>query len=191
MLFVWKGLVDDVAFSLILGKERTCRICSHRMDRADAQKEEIRLDNKNDAMEPWMLGKLPSSAPLANPYVPYQSENPQQYTAKKGLIRGTLFPGLDLPFMGMVNTKEKGDTPKMELMALGFALNELALFLDTHPKDQEVAELFASYSDLYRKGKATYEKRYGPLTNVDGVVDGQYRWLSGPWPWEYGDKEGN
>ena len=52
-----------------------------------------------------MLGVLPELAPLANPYVPFQQENPKQYTAKRGLIRGTLFPGLDLPFMGMVNTK--------------------------------------------------------------------------------------
>ena len=52
------------------------------------------------------LGTLPARAPLANPYVPFQDENPMQYEAKKGLIRGTLFPGLDLPFLGMVNTQE-------------------------------------------------------------------------------------
>ena len=48
-----------------------------------------------------MTGYLPQNAPLANPYVPFQDNNPKQYTAKKGLIRGTLFPGLDLPFMGL------------------------------------------------------------------------------------------
>ncbi len=49
-----------------------------------------------------------------------------------GLIRGTLFPGLDLPFMGMVNNTEKSDTPMHELQALAFAIQELALYLDTH-----------------------------------------------------------
>ena len=42
-------------------------------------------------------GRLPAMAPLANPYVPFQLENPPQYEAQKGLVRGTLFPGLDLP----------------------------------------------------------------------------------------------
>ena len=51
-------------------------------------------------------GRLPTMAPLANPYVPFQMEDPPKYEARKGLVRGTLFPGLDLPFMGMVNKKE-------------------------------------------------------------------------------------
>lgn len=38
-------------------------------------------------------GRLPAMAPLANPYVPFQLENPPKYEAKKALTRGTLFPG--------------------------------------------------------------------------------------------------
>ncbi len=143
------------------------------------------LDSRSQNQQ--MLGFLPEYAPLANPYVPFQQENPKQYTAKRGLIRGTLFPGLDLPFMGMVNTKEKSDTPRNELMALGFAINELTLYLDTHPGDQDAADLLRSYSELYRAGKAAYEKKCGPLTQLDAVQDGQFRWLYGPWPWEYRD----
>lgn len=52
-------------------------------------------------------GRLPMTAPLANPYVPFQAENPPKYEARKGLVRGTLFPGLDLPFMDMINKEEK------------------------------------------------------------------------------------
>ena len=55
------------------------------------------------SVRPTREGRLPAMAPLANPYVPFQLENPPQYEAQKGLVRGTLFPGLDLPFMGMVN----------------------------------------------------------------------------------------
>ena len=134
-----------------------------------------------------MTGYLPQNAPLTNPYVPFQDSNPKQYTAKKGLIRGTLFPGLDLPFMGMVNTKEKSDTPLNELMALNFAITELTLYLDTHPNDREVAELTQSYIELYLTGKEQYERRCGPLTPMDGVVNGEFKWLNGPWPWEYRD----
>ena len=132
-----------------------------------------------------MLGYLPKLAPLANPYVPFQRENPKQYAAKRGLIRGTLFPGLDLPFMGMVNTKEKSDTPLHELMALNFAITELALYLDTHPKDTEVLELMRSYISLYLAGKKKYEEKCGPLTHMDAVQNGEFAWMQGPWPWEY------
>ena len=77
-------------------------------------------------------GRLPSPAPLANPYVPFQMENSPKYEANYGLIRGTIFPGLDLPFMGMVNTVEKKLTPKIHMQTLAFAIQELALYLDTH-----------------------------------------------------------
>ena len=70
-------------------------------------------------------GRLPAMAPLANPYVPFQLENPPQYEAQKGLVRGTLFPGLDLPFMGMVNLNELPETPSSQMQALAFAVQEL------------------------------------------------------------------
>ena len=42
-------------------------------------------------------GTLPACAPLANPYVPFQNDNPERYAAGRALMKGTLFPGLDLP----------------------------------------------------------------------------------------------
>ena len=76
-------------------------------------------------------GRLPAMAPLANPYVPFQMEQPVRYEARKGLVRGTLYPGLDLPFMGMINRHNLPVSPMSELQASGFAVQELALYLDT------------------------------------------------------------
>ena len=87
-------------------------------------------------------GRLPEMAPLANPYVPFQPENPPKYDARKGMVRGTLFPGLDLPFLGMVNSREKKVTPMTEMQAMAFAIQELALYLDTHRDDAEATELY-------------------------------------------------
>ena len=129
-------------------------------------------------------GRLPAMAPLANPYVPFQLENPPKYEAKKGFVRGTLFPGLDLPFMNMVNTKEKPVTPLMELQTMAFAIQELALYLDTHKDDQEALELYRTYQKLYSEGVKMYTKEYGPL-NHKVPSEGPYRWLDDPWPWEY------
>ncbi len=129
-------------------------------------------------------GVLPPTAPLANPYVPFQKEDPPQYDARKALIRGTIYPGLDLPFMGMANTKEKPDTPLIQLQTLNFAITELSLYLDTHRDDHEALELYRAYQEMYSKLRKQYEQQYGPLNHMH-PGEGAYRWLDDPWPWEY------
>ena len=129
-------------------------------------------------------GRLPAMAPLANPYVPFQLEDSPKYDSRKGIVRGTLFPGLDLPFMGMVNKNELAITPLTELQTMAFAIQELALYLDTHRDDLEALELYRSYQKMYEKGKIEYEKMCGPLNHMT-ANEGAYRWLDDPWPWEY------
>ena len=138
-----------------------------------------------------MEGRLPAMAPLANPYVPFQLENPPRYEARKGIVRGTLFPGLDLPFMGMINKQELPVTPLTELQALGFAIQELALYLDTHRDDREALELYRNYQQLYEKGRTEYLKQHGPLNHGTMSHGESYDWLDDPWPWEFSkNKEG-
>lgn len=137
------------------------------------------------------LGHLPARAPLANPYVPFQLDDPPKYEARKALIRGTLYPGLDLPFRGMVNQKEKSITPTTELQALGFAVHELALYLDTHPDDCEALQLYRKYQQMYNAAKTQYTSQCRPLNHMSVTDDKRYTWLCDPWPWEYAaNKEG-
>lgn len=134
--------------------------------------------------EQGLIGRLPAAAPLANPYVPFQVENPPVYEASKGIVRGTLFPGLDLPFMGMINQKDLPDTPLAQLQTMAFAIQELALYLDTHRDDMEALEMYRMYQKMYMEGKKAYEKEKGPLNHMS-VSGDKYRWLDDPWPWEY------
>lgn len=131
-----------------------------------------------------MDGKLPAYAPLANPFVPFQMENPPKYEPRQALIRGTLFPGLDLPFMGMVNKNEKPSTPLTELQTMAFIIQELALYLDTHSNDNEALSVYRSFQKMYADAVRIYEKECGPLTHMS-YQDGPYAWLNDPWPWEY------
>ena len=131
------------------------------------------------------MGTLPAMAPLANPYVPFQKENPPTYAPRTALVRGTLYPGLDLPFHGMVNNKEKPVTPLTELQTLAFMLQELTLYLDTHRNDKEALEVYCEYQTLYAEAKKRYEEKCGPLTNRTGCCGKEFRWLEDPWPWEY------
>lgn len=132
------------------------------------------------------MGILPPSAPLANPYVPFQEADPPKYEARYGLVRGTLFPGLDLPFMDMANTKEKPVTPMSELQALGFAIQELALYLDTHQDDRQALEMYRQYQQIYHEGIMRYSASDGPMSH--GIPDGakNYAWVEDPWPWDAG-----
>lgn len=129
-------------------------------------------------------GQLPSMAPLANPYVPFQLENPPKYEARKAIIRGTLFPGLDLPFMGMVNKTPLPSTPLAELQTLNFAIQELALYLDTHREDREALELYKSYQQMYQTCMDEYKRKRGPLNHLTPTEREDYAWLDDPWPWE-------
>ncbi len=130
-------------------------------------------------------GRLPAMAPLANPYVPFQMENPPIYEPQKGLIRGTMFPGLDLPFLGMVNQKELPALTLHELQALGFAVQEFALYLDTHRDDRDALALYRRYQQMYRQCREEYSKHHGPLNHMQESDSECYEWLDDPWPWEY------
>ena len=140
--------------------------------------------NHKNTVQTGAEGRLPAMAPLANPYVPFQTENPPIYQTRTGIVRGTLFPGLDLPFMGMVNKNELPVTALTELQALAFGIQELALYLDTHREDEEALELYRNYQRMYEEGTAVYEKACGPLNHLTRS-EGEYKWLNEPWPWEY------
>ena len=71
-----------------------------------------------------------------------------------------------------------------ELMALGFTINELGLYLDTHQTDQEALNLYTRYVALFNDGRTRYEAAYGPLQQ-SAVTEAGYTWLSDPWPWDY------
>ena len=137
------------------------------------------MDNNHN----FKSGSLPSCAPLAMAYVPVQECVKPTYNTAEALSRGTLFPGLDLPFMNMVNTGDLTGTPLGELMALDFAIDELGLYLTTHPEDTEVLNLYWSYIKLGREGREAYEKQYGPILQTD-VTPGSFKWLNDPWPWD-------
>ena len=147
--------------------------------RSDADMADRRCDDRE--------GSLPHRcASLAFPYIPMQNNNPKRYEQCEALQRGTLFPGLDLPFHREMRSRfPKINTAMCELMALDFAIDELGLYLVTHSDDQEALNLYWSYIRLADEGRKKYEAMYGPLMQTT-ITEGRYRWLDDPWPWENG-----
>lgn len=137
------------------------------------------------------MGKLPACAPLAAAYVPVQSSGSSRYGKTDALIKGTLFPGLDLPWKNVANESlgVSADTPEAELMALAFVVHELGLYLDTHPNDSEAAGYFREYSALLAQGRESYAAEYGPLQQTQIGRD-SFDWINNPWPWDYPSEGG-
>lgn len=130
-------------------------------------------------------GRLPSCGCLAFPYIPVQQRNSAMYQAPKALVRGTIYPGLDLPFMNMINQRELNPSPIHQLQALNFAITELGLYLDTHRDDTEATDLFNRYVEQYAQAVQQHEQRSGSLTQMASAMSGTYQWMNDPWPWEY------
>ena len=147
------------------------------------------MRQRRNMVQDATCGRLPASAPLANPYVPFQSENPHRYEVRRGLIRGTMYPGLDLPFHGMVNTRELNATPLTELQALHFAIQDLQLYLDTHRDDTETLEAYRMYQKRYRECLEQHPCN-GPMNQLCHDDSDRFRWLDDPWPWEYCKNKG-
>ena len=136
-------------------------------------------------------GSLPSCAPLAVAYVPFQQTGSKKYDKTAALSNGTLFPGLNLPFHLKTEAVSVGNAPLAELQALCFVIAELGLYLDTHPTDREAFELYKDYVDMECEGRKRYEAIYGPITQTATANAENYVWLNNPWPWEMpkgGDK---
>lgn len=69
----------------------------------------------------------------------------------------------------------------------GFALDDIALYLDTHPTDQEAMNYYRWVQRENRGAVRAFEQTYGPLM-IDGVESNDWSWVSNPWPWEGGNR---
>jgi len=134
--------------------------------------------------ENFRTGLLPDNAPLAVAYVPIQRSALPAYESSEALSKGTLFPGLDLPFMNIVN-KNIAITPLSEMMAIDFVADELELYLDTHSDDAEAFNMLQTFLALKKEARERYVQMCGPVCQEDMLGMREYSWLKSPWPWEY------
>jgi spore coat protein JB len=74
----------------------------------------------------------------------------------------------------------------MAVSQYAFAISDITLFLDTHPKDQDALEYFHHMHHGYEKAVAEYESNFGPLTQTGEGNRNFWQWSTMPWPWERG-----
>lgn len=66
----------------------------------------------------------------------------------------------------------------------GFAMDDVILYLDTHPCDRDALSYYGYVSELYKKAVEAYEAQCGPLMATDVRAEDYWTWVNDPWPWE-------
>ncbi|MGI6069804.1 MAG: spore coat protein CotJB [Blautia sp.] len=115
------------------------------------------------------------------------------YDFEDALKIGTIFPGLNKPFYAAdgqmtpapdgaaakTGPQEERERLQREIAKVSFALDDLVLYLDTHPTEEQAITL---RQDLITKRKqllGEFDRQFYPLTK-----DCIGLWTEGPMPWE-------
>ena len=106
---------------------------------------------------------------------------------EEGFLRGNLMKDEYEPYKNLtyfkLNPKNEQEAKLFNLMAYSFAINDLNLYLDLHPEDQNAYELFKKYVKEKNKLEDSYSEKYGPMT-ITKTQGSKYNWLKNPWPWD-------
>lgn len=72
------------------------------------------------------------------------------------------------------------------LQSASFAVDELKLYLDTHPDDPNALECYCRMKTAREKAARQYVEAIGPLTAEEVPCGQHWTWTDRPWPWEGG-----
>lgn len=71
------------------------------------------------------------------------------------------------------------------ISAYKFALYDLALYLDSHPSDEQAMQLRQVYKTRLNQLIDEYEQHYGKyVSTMADVHDSWKDWVRNPWPWD-------
>ena len=73
-----------------------------------------------------------------------------------------------------------------EINECSFAVNDMLLYLDTHPTDREALAYCEDHIAMRNKALKEYAVLYGPITidTADDASSECWEWVNTPWPWE-------
>lgn len=126
----------------------------------------------------------------------------EPYDLLTALTEGTIFPCLNLTFhkapAGKCNCKTSSNVSDLSqknreemmsrLAAVSFALNDLTLYLDTHPDCPKGIDLFYRLLEERLTLLSDFTSHFYPLTQTSMITgnydQNQYGWTEGPMPWE-------
>ena len=96
-------------------------------------------------------------------------------TPSNGFMKGNLFKNLYIPYKNYKpkNLEFKDQKSRMlkDILEAGFAMHEVNLYLDLHPDDTSMIELFNDYRRKMLELTEEYESLYGPLNLTSDYLD--------------------
>ena len=118
--------------------------------------------------------------------IPGNDFNQKISSVDDGFLKGNMFPNEYKPYKNFkvkpLKTTNKKDQQLYKIMALGFAITDLNLYLDLHPEDTENVKKFKSWVKQKEALEDEFVKEYGPL-KLEQVNGNTFNWVS-DFPWE-------
>jgi len=71
-----------------------------------------------------------------------------------------------------------------DIARVSFTMDELRLFLDTHPCDREALSAFRELRKKRDKLLESYESAFGPICAYQAGGTEKWNWVQQAWPWE-------
>ena len=65
-----------------------------------------------------------------------------------------------------------------------FSIDEIVLYLDTHPNCRNALEYYHKYNALMHEAVNEYNRLYGTLNPKQVMSSDKWTWACDPWPWE-------
>ena len=105
----------------------------------------------------------------------------------EAFIQGNLFNNLYQGYKNYRPMKLVPNNPQaqllLELSTYCFVVHELRLYLDVHPNDQTMIDLFNQYNTRANELMMEYERNYGPISWNSLSSPNEFNWALNKWPW--------
>ena len=109
------------------------------------------------------------------------NQNNNIEATENGFLKGNMFKNLYSPYKNyqVPNIKLTKDQDEMmyNIQMYSFGMNDLVLYLDTNPLDQNAVREFIKLQSDYKRAVRDYENKYGPINLTSDLLERT------PWPW--------
>ena len=84
------------------------------------------------------------------------------------------------------NQNQQREMLLKKINEVSFAVDDILLFLDTHPDCQEALDFYRQNVAIRKESLSEYARLYGPLTidTADDSCSRSWEWIQQPFPWE-------
>lgn len=109
-----------------------------------------------------------------------------------GYIKGNMFKDLYNQYENYKPAKLIPNNEQAELLLninqTCFAAHDIRLYLDIHPDNEKMLNLYNDYQEKSTNAIKQYEQKYGPILMDSPTKGNMFSWEAYSFPWEAGDK---